>query len=111
MNVTNTLIDGPRTEFASAWLAGNRDFHSIPGSATVFHLEGDDFGVMHEVVELALCGDGVEGTATKPVVPGSVVSLGFEAPGHPARRGEIVGCVRCEDGWKIGIAFDAQAAA
>lgn len=111
MDFTNTSIHEPRSEFVSAWLAGNRQSHPIPGSATVFHLEGDDFGVMHEVVELALCGDGVEGTSPEPVVPGSVVSLGFEAPGHPARRGEIVDCVRCDEGWKIGIAFDAQAAA
>jgi|AJXC01.1.fsa_nt_gi hypothetical protein len=104
-------ISEPRSKFTSAWLGGNRDSHSIPGAATVFHLEGDEFGIMHEVVELTLCGHGIEGTSSAPVIPGAQVSLGFEAPGHPARRGEIIGCVRCEEGWKIGIAFDERAAA
>ena len=111
MDFTNDSIHPPRSEFASAWFAGDRESHSIPGMATVFHLEGDDFGLMHEVVELSLCGRGIEATSPQPVVPGSVVSLGFEAPGHPARPGEIVGCVRCDEGWKIGIAFDERIAA
>ena len=111
MNFTNTTSDGPSSEFASAWLEGHRDAHEIPGSATVFHLEGDQFGLMHEVVELSLCGEGVEAISNDPMAPGAIVSLGFEAPGQHARRGEIVGCVRCESGWKIGIAFDGQVAA
>jgi hypothetical protein len=97
--------------FSGVLLAGTHASEPIFGAVTVFHLEGERFGSMQEVVELSLSEVGVEGLSADPVEPGAVVSLGFEAPGHPARRGEIIGCVRCEGGWKVGIEFDLCEAA
>lgn len=101
----------PQHGFSGALLAGTSASEPLSGAVTVFHLEGDRFGSMHEVVELSLSEVGVEGFSAEPVAPGAVVSLGFEAPGHPARRGEIIGCVRCDGGWKVGIEFDVREAA
>ena len=98
-------------EFSSVVVHKGRNATSIPGSVTVFHLEGEEFGLMHEVVELQVSDEGINGRSTNPVSPGSVVSMGFEAPGFPARRGEVVGCVRCPQGWQIGIEFHASTAA
>ena len=98
-------------EFSSALVHKGRNATAIPGSVTVFHLEGEAFGLMHEVVELRVSDEGINGRSSEPVSPGSVVSMGFEAPGFPARKGEVVGCVRCREGWQIGIEFHASTAA
>lgn len=101
----------PTLAFSSSWIDDPAAPEPIFGSATVFQLEGDCFGTMLEVVQLSLSEQGVEGTIDGPVEPGTVVSLGFEAPGHPARRGAVIGCIRCEHGWKVGIEFDGRDAA
>ena len=98
-------------DFSASFVHKGRDATAIPGSVTVFHLEGEEFGLMHEVIELSVSDEGVNGRSTEPVSPGAVVSMGFEAPGIPARRGEVVGCVRCHEGWQIGIEFHNNAAA
>ena len=111
MNDASHENSTPRTVFANALLAGTHVSESIPGTVTVFHLEGEQFGSMQEVVELRLSEIGVEGMSPERVELGGAVSLGFEAPGHLARRGEIIGCVQCEGGWKVGIEFDIREAA
>jgi len=75
----------------------------IPGSATAFHLDGDRFGTMHDLVELAISEQALEARSHQAVPPGSRVSLGFEAPGNPARQGEVVACDPCGDGFRVGI--------
>ncbi len=75
----------------------------LPGSATAFHLDGDRFGVMHDLIELAISEEALEARALQAVPTGSRVSLGFEAPGTPARQGEVVACDPCGDGFRVGI--------
>ena len=96
------------SEFKRVWLSGLRVGEPVLGSATIFHLEGDEFGQMYEVMEISICSSGIEGFSKYPVIPGSMVSMGFESPQHHARCGEVIGCVRCDEGWKIGIEFDNQ---
>lgn len=88
--------------FASATLftAATRP---LPGGATVFHLDGDRFGSMQALVDLAINEDVLEARADEQVPAGSMISLGFEAPGTPARRGEVVHCDRHGDRWHVGI--------
>lgn len=88
--------------FASATLftAATRP---LPGGATVFHLDGDRFGSMQALVDLSISEDVLEARADEQVPQGSVISLGFESPGTPARRGEVVHCDRHGDRWHVGI--------
>ncbi|MCH2161858.1 MAG: hypothetical protein MK085_08300 [Phycisphaerales bacterium] len=111
MSQSQTIATTGNLEFSSDIVHNGRDATSIPGSVTVFHLEGEQFGVMQEVVELSVSDEGMNGTSVEPVSPGAVVSMGFEQPGYPARKGEVVGCIRCDEGWQIGIQFHANAAA
>jgi hypothetical protein len=75
----------------------------LPGSATAFHLDGDRFGTMHDLVELAISEQVLEARTHQAVPTGSRVSLGFEAHGTPARQGEVVTCDPCGDGFRVGI--------
>ena len=75
----------------------------LAGSATAFHLDGDRFGTMHDLVELAISEEALEARSLQAVPTGARVSLGFEAPGHPARQGEVVACDPCGEGFRVGI--------
>ena len=75
----------------------------VSGTATAFHLDGDRFGVMHHLLELSISEEVLEAKAEEAVPTGATVSLGFETPGLTARRGEVVNCDPCGEGWKIGI--------
>ena len=75
----------------------------LPGGATVFHLDGDRFGSMQALVDLSINEDVLEARASEQVPAGSMISLGFEAPGTPARRGEVVHCDLHGDRWHVGI--------
>lgn len=88
----------------SLFTAGTRP---LPGCATVFHLDGDRFGVMHDLVELAISEQALEARSLDQVPTGSRVSLGFEAPGTPAREGHVVACDPCGDGFRVGIRLAA----
>lgn len=101
-----THVDDRLPGFASGSLftAATRP---LPGSATVFHLDGERFGVMHDLVELAISDQALEARVGEAVPTGSRVSLGFEAPGNPARQGQVVTCDPCGDGFRIGIRLAA----
>ncbi|MDE0888826.1 MAG: hypothetical protein OSA40_05135 [Phycisphaerales bacterium] len=96
------------TGFTSASLAISGG-SPLSGTATIFHLDGERFGEMHDLVELAISDDALEGRANAPVPAGASVSLGFEALGTIARRGEVVQCDACGEGWRIGIRLASAA--
>lgn len=75
----------------------------IDGGATAFHLDGERFGVMHELVELSISEGALEARSIEAVPTGAEVSLGFETRGMPARRGRVVHCDPCGKTWKVGI--------
>ena len=79
----------------------------LAGTATAFHLDGDRFGVMHDLVELAISDHALEARSLDLVPTGARVSLGFEAPGTPARQGQVVACDPCGDGFRVGIRLAA----
>ena len=88
----------------SLFTAGTRP---MSGSATAFHLDGDRFGEMHDLVELSISDRALEARTAAQVPTGARVSLGFEQPGTPARQGEVVTCDPCGDGFRIGITLAA----
>ena len=47
----------------------------------------------------------------EPIEPGSKVSLGFEAPGYVAKRGEVVACLELGSTFRVAIRFEQRLAA
>jgi hypothetical protein len=87
--------------------------HSWPlrGCATLFCLGADRFGQIANLTELRFGGGGVVADAVEAIPAGAAVSLGFEAPGYHARRGEVVACRPSPEGYRIAIRFEARLAA
>ncbi len=83
----------------------------VEGVATIFHLGGESFGQMHTLKMLDYSNDGVGAICPDPVTPGSLVSIGFQSPGYPAKRGSVVHCTPCGEGYRICIAFEFNLAA
>jgi hypothetical protein len=106
MTTNDDTVHGTGFTSASLTVSGSSP---LSGTATIFHLDGERFGEMHDLVELAISDDALEGRATAPVPAGASVSLGFEALGTIARRGEVVQCDACGEGWRIGIRLASAA--
>jgi hypothetical protein len=87
--------------------------HSWPlrGCATAFCLGAERFGQIANLTAIRFGGGGVVADAAEEIPPGAAVSLGFEAPGYHARRGEVVACRPGSEGFRIAIRFDARLAA
>lgn len=83
----------------------------MTGRATAFRLGGTSFGAIHEL-ELADYSDGGLGAISPDVIePGTLVSIGFDQPSLMARRGVVLRCVPCGDGYRIAVAFEGRLAA
>ncbi len=87
------------------------DRWNVQGVATVFCIAGERFGEMYELHMLDISAEGMGATCDSPIPPGSLVSIGFEAPGHLAKRGEVLDCRPCGHGYRVAIRFDSLAAA
>ena len=85
--------------------------NTICGVATVMRVAGDDFGQMHELTMLDFSVEGMGGTSDTAIEPGAIVSVGFEAPGYPARRGEVSRCTPCGNGYRVAVRFQQRLAA
>jgi hypothetical protein len=80
-------------------------------AATIFELGGASFGHMHQI-SVRDCSDGGLGAISDtPIAPGSVVSIGFSSPGMYAKRGTVLSCTPCGDGYRISVQFEARMAA
>lgn len=87
------------------------DRWNVQGVATAFCLAGEHFGEMYELHMLDYSDHGLGATCDTAVPPGSVVSIGFQAPGYLAKRGEVIHCQPCGQGYRIAVRFDSLAAA
>jgi len=87
------------------------DRWNVQGIATAFCIAGERFGEMYELRMLDFSEEGMGSTCDRAIPPGSVVSIGFQAPGFLARRGEVVHVQPCGNGYRVAIRFDALAAA
>jgi hypothetical protein len=83
----------------------------LEGVATAFRLAGERFGDMHELRLIDYSPRGMGAVSHSVIEPGTIVSIGFQAPGYPAKRGEVVGCHPCGQGYRISIEFHAGLAA
>lgn len=83
----------------------------IPGCATTFRLDAAEFGAMSHLTDLRLADDGMLASTIDWIDPGARLSLGFEASGQTARRGEVIACRRDGDVHRIAIRFEQRLAA
>jgi hypothetical protein len=81
------------------------------GAATAFELGGDDFGSMHALRMLDFSDHGMGAFSDTVLTPGTTISIGFQAPGCIARRGDVVRCEPCGEGYRIAVRFQARMAA
>ena len=87
------------------------DRWNTQGVATAFCVAGERFGEMYELHMLDISAEGMGATCDEPVPPGSLLSIGFEAPGYLAKRGEVLNCKPCGHGYRVAIRFSSLAAA
>lgn len=83
-----------------------RDRWPMDGGATAFQLAGDSFGRMHALHMHDYSEHGMGAISETPIPPGSIVSVGFQAPGHLAKRGEVIRCEPCGEGYRVAIIFE-----
>lgn len=83
----------------------------VQGVATVICLSGDTFGQMHELSMLDYSFDGLGALCSSVLKPGTEVSIGFQSPGYGAKRGTVLRCVPCGQGYRVAIQFQARMAA
>lgn len=81
------------------------------GVANAFRLSGEKFGCIHELSILDWSHDGLGAICDSVIEPGTCVSLGFQAPGNPAKRGIVLRCTPCGKGYRVAIQFEARLAA
>ncbi|HRQ76113.1 MAG TPA: PilZ domain-containing protein [Phycisphaerales bacterium] len=87
------------------------DRWSSPGAATAFRLGGRDFGRMHELKLIDFSHHGLGAISPTVIEPGTAVSIGFQAPGCIARRGTVLRCTPCGDGYRVAVEFEMRMAA
>lgn len=83
----------------------------LPGCATAFCLGADIFGTMWHLTSLRYGEAGLVADCVEPIEPGSKISLGFEAPGYVAKRGEVVACREQGSSFRIAVRFEHRLAA
>lgn len=87
------------------------DRWQLKGIATAFRLSGDRFGAMHDLRTIDFSHDGLGAISDAVIEPGTLVSIGFQEPGYAAKRGIVLRCMPCGDGYRVAIQFEARMAA
>jgi len=103
--------EGTRTESIRPEAGIAERAWELPGCATTFRLDAGDFGAMSHLTELRLAEDGLLASTVDWIDPGASISLGFEASGQTARRGEVIACRRDGEVHRIAIRFNQRLAA
>lgn len=105
------LQGGPKHEPSPGVERREHDRWNVSGIATAFCIAGEHFGEMYELHMLDYSDQGLGATCDAAIPPGSVISIGFEAPGYLAKRGEVLHAQPCGHGYRLAIRFDSLAAA
>ncbi|NNM25548.1 MAG: hypothetical protein HKO59_06115 [Phycisphaerales bacterium] len=79
--------------------------------ATAFELGGDGFGRTHSMTLVDYSPAGMGAVSQSPIAPGTAISVGFQSPGHPARRGAVSRCLPCGHGYRVAVVFEQRMAA
>ena len=83
----------------------------VQGVATAICLHGEKFGQMHELSMLDFSFEGLGAISNTVLEPAMNVSIGFQSPGYPAKRGIVLRCTPCGNGYRVAIQFQARMAA
>lgn len=102
---------GPESGASLERTAVGGSLWDLPGCATAFCLGADIFGSMWNLTALRYGEAGLVADCVEPIEPGSKVSLGFEAPGYVAKRGEVVACRELGSTFRVAIRFEQRLAA
>jgi hypothetical protein len=81
------------------------------GVATASRAGGEHFGEMEKMRLLDCSHEGLGAICARPLEPGAIVCVSFQAPGHLAGRGVVLRCLPCGDGYRVAIRFEASLAA
>lgn len=81
------------------------------GAATAFELAGSAFGRMHTLRMRDFSHHGMAAVSDTVISPGTSVSVGFQSPGCLARRGVVLRCLPCGDGYEVAVCFEQRMAA
>ncbi|MEE8153610.1 MAG: PilZ domain-containing protein [Phycisphaerales bacterium] len=83
----------------------------MEGVATAVRLGGERFGQMQVLKMIDYSWEGLGAFCPEPLEPGTIVSLGFQEPGYVAKRGVVLRCLPCGDGYRAAIQFESLLAA
>jgi len=83
----------------------------IEGAATAFSMSSESFGRMHDLRMLDYSEYGLGAISDTAMAPGTIVSIGFQAPGYLAKRGTVERCTACGEGYRLAIQFESRLAA
>jgi hypothetical protein len=78
----------------------------LDGIATVFELSGEHFGRMHTLMRIDCSDRAASGFTDAVIRQGTSITIGFQTPDCIAHLGRIVTCIRAEDRYRVGIAFE-----
>ncbi len=79
--------------------------------ADAFRLGGRKFGERAILSLRDLSDDGLGARSDRAIEPGTLVSVGFRSPGGEVRRGTVLRCRPCGDGYEVAIQFEHRLAA
>ncbi len=83
----------------------------LSGVAVAYGTAGELFGRRFVLRMLDSSDVAFGARADRPIDPGTIVSVVFASPGHPARSGVVVRCLPCGDGYRVAIRFETRLAA
>lgn len=83
----------------------------LDGVATLFELAAESFGQTHTLRTCDFSHGGMGALSDTMISPGTSVSIGFQAPGYPARHGVVARCLPCGEGYRVAIYFEMRRAA
>ena len=83
----------------------------MQGKASAICVAGETFGEIFDLRMLDFSPGGMGAMSDRPLPPGMIITVGFQEPGQPARRGTVTRCQPWGDGYRIGIVFQMRLAA
>ncbi len=83
----------------------------VHGVAIAHCAAGEHFGERFSLHMIDASDDGLGARSPTPLDPGTVVTVGFAAPGHGPKNGVVVRCLPCGDGYRVAIRFEMRLAA
>ena len=84
---------------------------TLPGGVTAIRVAGERFGERYGLKMLDYSPEGLGAISPAVLEPGAMVSVDFQVTDQPARRGVVLRCLPCGDGYRVAIRFELRLAA